>query len=128
MTYSTQPGTLPHRVVEFLKSKPQGAQFSTGELCDELAADRASFSALMVSAKKHGILRGVKKPGVLALFWSLGDGTPEALPEDYEPDEPLRTAPIAPPPVDSGFAVSAAPAAHGLHGRAGPGGRACDRA
>lgn len=94
LIYKTQPGTLPHRVVELLRRHP-GSEFATVEICDELDADPTSFCTSMATAKRHGVLRCRKIPGRAGnqLFWSLGDGTPEPRPADYEPDKPFERKP-----------------------------------
>jgi hypothetical protein len=100
MAYQTQPGTLPHKVVEYLRAHP-GEEFATAVLCDEFQTDATSFAKSMENPKKHGLVKSRRKPQHgLSFWWSLGDGQAAPLPHDYEPDEPMprRQAPITPRP------------------------------
>lgn len=90
MSYTPQPGTFPARVIDYLRSLPAGAERSSVELADELDQDRTVVVNLLTYPRKHGALRARRQGNLM--FWSLGDGTPEALPHDYEPDEPLSSA------------------------------------
>jgi hypothetical protein len=96
MTYQTQPGTLPHRAVAFFKTKPEGFELSTVELADALDFDQLALVPCLINPRKHGVLRARVKPGSKSLLWSLGDGTPEAKPHDYEPDPPMRDPTVVP--------------------------------
>lgn len=92
MTYQTQPGTLPHRVVQHLNSLPPGTVMTTVELCEALDAEPAGFSTSMANCVRMGVLKRYITPSNRRLLaWSLGDGVPP--PEDAEPE----LAPIAPP-------------------------------
>lgn len=90
--YTLIPGTIPFRAVEHLKTKPKGTKLTSAELGEALGHDATAISAGLTSPLKHGILSREKTPEGLNV-WSLGDGTPEAMPDDYEADEPLRPAP-----------------------------------
>lgn len=106
MTYQTQPGTLPHRAVEFLKSQPQGAEFTTVEVCQALGIDPAPFTWTMEPAVRAGVVRRRFRPdNRRILYWSLGDGTPPA--EDDQPrtnwvkpqvPEAVKLPPLTPVP------------------------------
>lgn len=80
MAYTTQPGTFPHRVVEFLKLKPRGFEISTAELAEVMDFDPEAVRQCLLNARKHGLVaaRKVNNPtcGVM-LLWRLGDGKPE---------------------------------------------------
>ena len=93
MSYTPQPGTIPHRVIEFLKQQPPGMEFSTYALADAIGHAGASLSMYLSTALEHGALKSEKRVpplgGQKTSFWSLGDGTPLPKPVDYEPDEPL---------------------------------------
>lgn len=91
MTYQTQPGTIPHRVVNWLRTQPAGAEFAGIVIAEELGIDPKYIVPCLTTPKKHGVIAGRKVDGVW--LWSLGDGTPEPLPEDHEPEEPLVAEP-----------------------------------
>lgn len=75
MSYTPQPGTVPHRAIAYLEKQPAGTEFSTAALCEELGVDTDGFSTSMGLARKAGLVRA-RKEGRL-LFWSLGEGQPE---------------------------------------------------
>ena len=87
-SYTTQPGTIPHRVIEWLKLQPAAADYSSGDLAEALDVDVSCIVPCLATPKKHGALRGRKEDGCWR--WSLGDGTHEPLPFDIELDEPLN--------------------------------------
>ena len=93
MTYHTQPGTIPHRVVEHLKTLPRDSKMSSAELFDALGMENAggSMNAFLSTAIAAGIIKSEPDPNDRrrSLF-SLGDGVPEEPPHDFEPDEPLK--------------------------------------
>lgn len=110
MSYTPQAGTFPARVIDYLRSLPAGAERSSVELADELDQDPMVVAGLLGYPRKAGALKARKEGRVL--YWSLGDGTPEALPHDYQPDEPLRAG-IATPrmPAAAAPAVRSKPPA-----------------
>lgn len=78
MAYVTQPGTIPHRVLGYLRENPE-TEFSTATLCEELDLDPSTFAATMKWAKVHGAVSARRIPGRgPTMFWKLGDGKPEA--------------------------------------------------
>lgn len=86
MTYTTTPGTAPHRAVEYLKSKPRGTEVNTLEFADLINADTQSFVSIMGNAVKAGLLKSRIVTGSRRMtYWSLGDGVPLDQPTD--PDE-----------------------------------------
>lgn len=96
MPYETQPGTLPHRVVEYLKRQPEGAEFATAVLCDAMDVTGGhvhGFPTVMAPARQAGLVKVRTKPGHgRTFYWSLGDGTPlqqevKADPEGAAPEE-----------------------------------------
>lgn len=98
MTYKTQPGTIPHRVLTYLKSQPEGAEFTSVQICEAIGCDADNFAYLMRRAIKGGALKMRMKPGFAKLlFWSLGDGKPLPEPEDHEDDAPLPRKPAPAP-------------------------------
>ena len=98
MAYELQPGTLPHRVVNWLKLQPIGGEFSSTQIAEEIGASLEGFASTLQTAKSHGVLRMRKELRVC--YWSLGDGTPEPLPFDLDRDEPLHTKPVVAPAKD----------------------------
>jgi hypothetical protein len=79
MAYATQPGTFPHRVVEWLRRKPDGFECSTAEIAAAMDFDMDAVAPCLVNARKHGALatRKVARPHGVMLLWRLGDGRPE---------------------------------------------------
>lgn len=96
--YETQPGTIAHRVVQFLRSQPEGAEMASVEIADALDVDQKAIVASLKTAIYHGVLRKRKVPGEMAHRLSLGDGRALPLPEDHERDEPLNPSASAPRP------------------------------
>lgn len=94
MTYRTQPGTLAHRVVEWLETQPPGAKFSTAEICEAIDADPSGFVPCVLTAVREGVLRRHRRPENMRVSdWSLGNGVP--LEGEGSPDP----VPAAPPPA-----------------------------
>lgn len=85
MSYKPTPGTIPHRVIEHLKTLPPGTELSTGVLADFVGQPKASMAACLNAPRSHGALRSRKHPEGYML-WSLGDGVPLPRPEDYDPN------------------------------------------
>lgn len=86
MTYTTQPGTVPHRALEFLKSKPPGFSIATAPFAEAIDVDVGSLSASLATPRKHGLIASERSTKGMFLVWSLGNGE-SALPQDSEPDE-----------------------------------------
>lgn len=100
MAYETQPGTIPHRVVEHLKTLEADAEVSAPELAETLGIDAASIVPCLITPCKHGALTRRKREArhsARQVWWyALGDGSPEE--PAREDDEPLRSrAPSAAP-------------------------------
>lgn len=85
-TYTTQPGTLPHRAVEYFRAHPK-AELSSAALAEAIDAPDANVAACLYKAVRFGLLHA-RKDGRL-LMWSLGDGKPEPE-EDSEADQALQ--------------------------------------
>jgi hypothetical protein len=93
MSYTPQPGTIAHKVVELFKSQPPGTKLSSAEVAETLGHDVSSMLPCLSTAFKHGVLKREHPPGNLRNWvFSLGDGKPEPLPHDYQPDPPLKPA------------------------------------
>jgi hypothetical protein len=90
MSYTTQPGTLQHRVVEHLRSLPPGAKVSTPDLVVLLDADPSCLAASLASPRKHGLLVAEQaKTMGRPMLWSLGTGAPQPAAADADP--PVRS-------------------------------------
>jgi hypothetical protein len=94
MTYTPQPGTIPHRAIAFLEKQPPGTDLAAAVICEDLGVDTNSFSVRMKLAREAGLVR-TRKEGRL-LFWGLGDGTPDLQPRDQDEREEAP-APAATP-------------------------------
>lgn len=99
MPYETQPGTIPHRVVEHIKMLGAGAEVSGPELADKLDLDPNGLTPCLEAPCRRGALRRRKAPSRssarMVWWYSLGDGSPEIGPADNELDKPLNSpAPI----------------------------------
>lgn len=99
MTYTPQPGTIPHRVIEFLKQHPHGAEFSGAEIADAIGHDGAALTVYLSNPVDRGALKVDKRVpphgGHKVNYYSLGDGIP--LPKaDDDVDEPLHKPLSAP--------------------------------
>ena len=98
MTYQTKIGTIPHKAVQYLKTQPDGADFTTAQLCEAIDCDVDNFAALLRRAIQAGLVTVRCKPGRgKLLFWSLGDGKPLPKAADHEEDAPLARKPVAAP-------------------------------
>lgn len=95
--YIPQPGTIPFRVIEHLKTLPKGSEISTPDLCEALDLDLTGpFRAYMEGALRNGALKSTVKPrgSRNVAHWSLGDGVPMPQPEpEEEALEPLAETP-----------------------------------
>lgn len=115
MTHTTQPGTLPHRVVAHLRTLPPGTKVPTPVLAEALGCDAPSLSMLLETPRKHGVLAAERATTQgRPLLWSLGDGNPAGPAGDDE--QPPRTVSAAAPaevprvPLFPGVAETKAPA------------------
>ena len=91
MTYVPQPGTVPHRVITWLKLQPIGAEFPSAVIAEELGIIPSHIPSSLEVPAKHGAI-AKRKEGAL-IMWSLGNGVPQPKPADYEPDVPLEQLP-----------------------------------
>ena len=92
--YKTQPGTIPHKAVQFLKTQGEGCEFTTAQLCEAIGCDTENFAYMMRRAIQAGLIAPRTKPGRgKLLFWRLGDGKPLPKAEDHEEDAPLPRKP-----------------------------------
>jgi hypothetical protein len=97
-TYTPQPGTIPHRVIAWLRRQPVGEEFAGPVIADKLdLAESGGLVACMAAAVRAGLVTSRKRPGERMLYWSLGDGKALPKPAEDEPDEPLSKAPTTLP-------------------------------
>lgn len=84
--YIPQPGTIPHRVVEYLRRLAPGTWVASGPLADELDITQSSIIPCMVAAVHHGVVKRDRRDGIV--HWRLGDGTALPAPGEEEEDDP----------------------------------------
>ncbi len=102
MTYQTTPGTIPHRVVEHLRTLPPGTQLTAGQLGDALDVDPSLLRKCLLVPVMRGMIATVQSPAdKRRLLYSLGYGVTGKL-----ADAPSKPAGVAP----SVFAVPPASA------------------
>ena len=77
MTYETQPGTIPHRVVLHLRAYPD-REFSTAELGEYIGEESTVIAAFMKAARSNGLVKATTRGDSRMLWWSLGDGKAQA--------------------------------------------------
>lgn len=116
-TYTPQPGTIPARVIEYLKTQPVGFTASSAEISEAIGQDSAlNLAAFVSTAERHGALHRHRKPGTRIVFWGLSAAAPATTPKDNkmfeamvkggfvrEPDQPIAqpTGTLTPvPPVE----------------------------
>lgn len=100
--YSPQPGTIPHRVIEHLKTLPPGTELASAVLAEIIGQETRQMAACLVYPRKHGVLV-MRQHEDGNHVWSLGNGMPTPPPEDNEPDEPLHPVPKMPKKPASPF-------------------------
>lgn len=90
MTYESQPGTIPHRVLAYMRSKPEIKRHRTAEMCEALDIDPAIFAASMAQARKGGAVTAQEpEPGEgRGFWWILGDGKGHA--PEHDEDAPMQ--------------------------------------
>ena len=98
MSYNPPKGTIPYRVIEFLKLQQSGSSYSSAELAEAIGHEGANISVYLKAAIEHGAIaverRAAKGCATIKLnYFSLGDGVPLPKPED---DEEYDTTPPAP--------------------------------
>lgn len=94
MTYTPQPGTVPHRAIAYLKALPEGIRPSTVELAEALSVDPAVVTATMPPALRVGKVERfpfVTAAGRASYRWAAGssDAAP-AAPAEVDDDPPRR--------------------------------------
>lgn len=91
MSYTPQPGTIPHRAVAWLRENgydADSAGASTALVCEELGIDCSAFTHSMGTAVGHGLVerQAIEGKGRV-LFWRMAERAPIA--------SVARIAPIA---------------------------------
>ncbi len=95
-TYTPLPGTIPARVIAHLKTLPAGSELPTAALCEEIGQTATSgFGACVARALQAGLMAVRKAPDSGLLYWSLGDGEPQApaTQDIQEPEDAPSPAP-----------------------------------
>lgn len=75
MNYEPVAGTIPHRVLAWLRSMDKvrhGYEPSTAEICEQLDLETAGFSNFMLRCRENGLTHA-RRDG-RSLRWKLGDG------------------------------------------------------
>lgn len=97
MSYSPQPGTIPARVMRYLREQAgRGRTWVPGaELADHVS--QTQISPYIQVPITHGAIVRRPAPNNLRLSeYSLGNGIPLPVPPDLHPDEPLHPTPQVP--------------------------------
>lgn len=89
-TYTPQPGTIPYRIITWLKLQPKGSEYTSAQLAEELEILAPTICTSLDYPRKLGAVACRKDPSSGWLYWSLGNGLELPKPADYEPDKPLR--------------------------------------
>lgn len=87
--YTPQPGTIPHRVIEYLRRAAPGTSIATAPLADELDVSSSSILPCMGPAIRDGLVKRERVDGII--HWSLGDGTPPPAAPDAEDDHEMKS-------------------------------------
>lgn len=102
--YVPQPGTIPHRVIEYLRRLAPGAEAANAVLADELDITQSSIIPCMLAAVHHGVVKRERREGVT--FWSLGDGVPLGPAPDADDDPEMKSKIVLTPATVAQAAVS----------------------
>lgn len=94
MSYTPQPGTVPHRVLAYLRALPDGIRPSTVELAEALSVDPAVVTATMPAALRDGQVQRhpfTTASGRASYRWTavVGQPAPKA-PAEVDDDPPRR--------------------------------------
>lgn len=92
MSYAPHPKSIAAKIIKWMQLQDKSMEFSTTVIADALGIEGGNIAGSLQAAVAHGVVVKETRPnpeGMRLTFWKLGDGTPAALPEDYEPDEPL---------------------------------------
>lgn len=86
MSYKPQPGTMPHRVIEYLKSQPAGTEFSSHALAAAVGHEGSAIASYLVAAVEHGAIVCEKRMPMLGTrlvaYYRLGENAPPEKPDD----------------------------------------------
>jgi len=82
MTYESQPGTIPHRLILHLQSLPEGTELSAAESAKVLELESArGLRKACEPAVRHGAL-SIRIAGPRLSWYRLGDGAMQSEQED----------------------------------------------
>lgn len=88
MSYEPQPGTIPAKVIEYLRAQPEGFTIATAPLLEAIGQPGVNpLQSYVRPALAAGIIAFEKEPGRAHGVWRLGDGVPVARPQDEPGDE-----------------------------------------
>lgn len=96
--YHAVPGTIPHRVIQFLKGQPEGAKFTSVEIADALGIEEGfrNMAAYLSAAIAHDAILRDYVPGTRTIRWWLNPNPPEEKPRkvskwgpNVEPPDPI---------------------------------------
>lgn len=87
--YVPQPGTIPARAVDYLRTLAAGIEVPTAVLGEALDQPSSTIYVCLEAAVNSGLVRKRRKDGERFMLWSIGDGVPisRARPVDDEPDD-----------------------------------------
>jgi hypothetical protein len=93
--YEPYSGSVPSRAIEHLRSLGEGVEIQTVPLCAAIEADPSCFVEAMKRAVETGLVRNRRGTTLgRPWLWSIGNGKPLPLPQDFEPDGPIGRASV----------------------------------
>lgn len=102
--YTPQPGTIPHRVIQYLQRLEPGKGIANAPLADELDISANSITACMQPALHHGLVKRERIDGII--HWKIGDGTPLPAEPDAEDDPEMKSKIVITPAAAAAKAAS----------------------
>lgn len=102
--YVPQPGTIPHRVIQYLQRLAPGTGIANAPLADELDIVANSITACMQPALHHGLVKRERIDGII--HWKLGDGTPAPAAPDADEDPEMASKIVITPAAAAAKAAS----------------------
>lgn len=70
-TYQPLPGTVGHRVIEYMRAQPAGKRFTSRVLADAVGQPQDVVISSIRTAVKHGLIR--REKGDWRVTYTLGD-------------------------------------------------------
>lgn len=93
MPYIPQPGTIPAKVIEYLRAQPPGFSIATRPLLEQIGQpDLSPLQGYVKPALAAGVITYEREPGAALGLWRLG-GVPAPPVEDDEQDDDPAPAP-----------------------------------